>query len=143
MNPTGPRDADGKFQIVFRNSEVAADSSCRREPEATPHPHLLGSRFFAWFPRGARSRGTLLPVRHLVLLREFSALSACCEILHGVLSHILPPTNVDRFKPALLPPAPGRACRNANLFQPPGQTDDCTALIYFRKIRIHAATLRA
>src|ERR1017187_3817360 len=95
LNPTGPRNAGGELEMLFRNLQPAAVSSHYREPKA-PHPHLLGSRFFAWFPRQARSRVTLLPVRHLVLLREFSALSACCEILHGVLSHILPPTEIGR-----------------------------------------------
>src|ERR1039458_5346731 len=66
------------------------------------------------------------------------------EFVNRLLGQILPASDVDGRQPALFPPAPSRAGRDADLLRPFGQADDgpATRLILCR-VCFHTRTLNA
>jgi len=75
-------------------------------------------------PRQLRAGFGTLGRWHFINLGKFTGTGAAVEFIKRFLREILPTGDVDGFEPASFAPAPCRACRHANLLEPPGQTDD-------------------
>jgi hypothetical protein len=78
------------------------------------------SVFFEFYGNILTQFSCALGSRHFVDLGEFARDSSVMKFVNGFLGEILPPSDVDGFKPAFLSPAPGSAWSYTDLLQPFG-----------------------